>query len=89
MFFLLIPGNHETVATADFLAAVYEPHVKNIHGYAVRYQDVGIFGAGGATNIGPQPPVDEGEMYDLLKKGFDFQFACFIFVFTLSFPTFI
>ncbi len=68
---LIIPGNHETVATADFLATLYEPHAKNIHGYAVRYKDVGIFGAGGATNIGPQPPIDEGEMYDLLKKGFD------------------
>ncbi|MFH1063892.1 MAG: metallophosphoesterase [Candidatus Woesearchaeota archaeon] len=68
---LLIPGNHETVATADFLADLYKPHARNIHGYSVRYKDVGIFGAGGATNIGPQPPIDEGEMYDLLKKGFD------------------
>jgi Icc-related predicted phosphoesterase len=68
---LLIPGNHETVATADFLAEVYEPEAKNIHGYSVKYKEVGIFGAGGTTNVGPQPPIDEGEMYDLLKKGFD------------------
>jgi hypothetical protein len=68
---LLIPGNHETVATADFLADVYDPFVRNIHGYSVRYKDVGIFGAGGVTNVGPAPPIDEGEMYDLLKKGFD------------------
>jgi len=68
---LLIPGNHETVATADFLADVYDPFARNIHGYSVRYKDVGIFGAGGATNVGPTPPIDEGEMYDLLKKGFD------------------
>lgn len=68
---LLIPGNHETVATTEFLAEVYEPHARNIHGYSVRYKDVGIFGAGGVTNIGPQPPLDEGEMYDLLKRGFD------------------
>jgi Icc-related predicted phosphoesterase len=68
---LLIPGNHETVATADFLAEVYEPDARNIHGYSVKYKDVGIFGAGGTTNVGPQPPIDEGEMYDLLKKGFD------------------
>ena len=46
---LLIPGNHETVATADFLAEAYD--VKNIHGYSVKYDDVGIFGCGGA-NIG-------------------------------------
>jgi len=64
---LLIPGNHETVATADFLAELYG--VKNIHGYSVKYKDVGIFGAGGA-NIGLFQ-MDEKETYDLLKKGFD------------------
>ncbi|MBN2458904.1 metallophosphoesterase [Candidatus Woesearchaeota archaeon] len=64
---LLIPGNHETLATADFLADVYG--VKNIHGYSVKYKDVGIFGAGGA-NIGISQ-LSEKELYDLLKKGFD------------------
>lgn len=68
---LLIPGNHETVATADFMAELYEPEARNIHGYSVQYKGVGIFGAGGATNVGPQPPIDEGELFDLLKKGFD------------------
>jgi len=68
---LLIPGNHESVATTDFLAEVYEPDARSLHGYSVKYKGVGIFGAGGVTNIGPQPPIDEGEMYDLLKKGFD------------------
>ena len=64
---LLIPGNHETVATADFLADLYG--VKNIHGYSVKYKDVGLFGCGGA-NIGLHQ-LDEDEIYDLLKKGFD------------------
>jgi len=64
---LLIPGNHETVATADFLAELYG--VKNIHGYSVKYKDVGVFGAGGA-NIGLFQ-LDEKEIYDLLKKGHD------------------
>lgn len=64
---LLIPGNHETVATADFLADLYS--VKNLHGYSVKYKDVGLFGCGGA-NIGLFQ-LDEGEIYDLLKKGFD------------------
>jgi len=64
---LLIPGNHETVATADFLADLYG--VKNIHGYSVKYKDVGLFGCGGA-NIGLHQ-LDEEEIYDLLKKGFD------------------
>ena len=64
---LLIPGNHEPVATTNFLAELYE--VKNIHGYSVKYKDVGIFGAGGA-NIGLFQ-LNEKELYDLLKKGFD------------------
>lgn len=64
---LLIPGNHETVATADFLAEVYG--VKNIHGYSVKYKDVGIFGCGGA-NIGLFQ-LDEDEIFGLLKKGKD------------------
>jgi len=64
---ILIPGNHETVATADFLSELYG--VKNLHGYSVKYKDVGIFGAGGA-NIGLFQ-LEEGEIYDLLKKGFD------------------
>ncbi len=64
---LLIPGNHETVATADFLAELYG--MRNIHGYSVKYKDVGIFGAGGA-NIGLFQ-LDEKEIYDLLKRGYD------------------
>jgi uncharacterized protein len=62
---LLIPGNHETIATADFLAEVYG--AKNIHGYSVRYKDVGIFGCGGA-NIGLHQ-LSEDEIFNLLKKG--------------------
>lgn len=64
---LIIPGNHESVATTDFLAEMYP--VKNIHGYSVKYKDVGIFGAGGA-NIGVHQ-ITENEIYDLLKKGYD------------------
>ncbi len=62
---IIIPGNHETVATADFLAELYG--IKNIHGISVKYKDVGIFGCGGA-NIGLFR-LDEKEIYDLLKKG--------------------
>lgn len=64
---LILPGNHETVATADFLAELYG--MKNIHGYSVKYNDVGIFGCGGA-NIGLFQ-LEEEEIYTLLKKGFD------------------
>ena len=64
---LLIPGNHDSFATADFLAELYG--VKNIHGYSVRYGNVGIFGAGGA-NIGIEQ-LSEDEIFYLLKKGFE------------------
>jgi uncharacterized protein len=64
---LFIPGNHDSVATADFLTEFYG--IKNVHGYSVKYEDVGIFGCGFA-NIGPNQ-IDEKEIYDNLKKGFD------------------
>jgi Icc-related predicted phosphoesterase len=64
---LLIPGNHEPNATVDFLAEAYD--IKNLHGYSVKYKDVGIFGAGGA-NIGLFQ-MTEKEIYDMLKKGFE------------------
>ncbi|MDD5177682.1 MAG: metallophosphoesterase [Candidatus Nanoarchaeia archaeon] len=64
---LLIPGNHESVATVDFLAEWYG--VKNLHGYSVKYKDIGFFGAS-ATNIGIHQ-VSEDETFKLLKQGFD------------------
>jgi len=65
---LIIPGNHETVATTEFLAELYG--IKDIHGYSVKYEDVGIFGCGGA-NIGPFSKLTEKEIHDLLKQGND------------------
>lgn len=64
---LIIPGNHESVATADFLAEMYE-NTKNIHGYSFSKDNLGIFGAGGA-DIGPHNRVSESEIFNLLKKG--------------------
>jgi Icc-related predicted phosphoesterase len=64
---LLIPGNHESVATVDFLAELYG--VKNIHGCPVRYENIGIFGCGGA-NMGLHQVSDE-EIFKLLSKGFE------------------
>ncbi len=62
---ILIPGNHESVATADFLAELYG--ATNLHGYSIKVGDVGLFGAGGA-NIGLNK-INEKEFYSLLKKG--------------------
>ena len=63
---VLIPGNHESVATADFLAQLYG--VKNLHGYSISAGDIGLFGCGGA-NIGINQ-LEEKEIFHLLEKGF-------------------
>lgn len=63
---LLIPGNHETVATADFLAEMYSP-TKNIHGYSFVKGDLGVFGAGGG-DLGIHC-IEDPEIFKLLKKG--------------------
>ncbi len=63
---LLIPGNHEGVATTDLLAEIYSP-TKSIHGYSFIKNNVGIFGAGGA-DIGIHT-INDSEIYKLLKKG--------------------
>lgn len=62
---LLIPGNHETLATADFFAEMY-PDTHNIHGYSIRSGDLGIFGAGGA-DMGIAA-INEDEILKTLKK---------------------
>lgn len=64
---LFIPGNHDSFATADFLAEIYG--IKNIHGYSVKYDEIGIFGCGFA-NIGPNQ-ISEKEIFETLKKGND------------------
>jgi uncharacterized protein len=64
---LLIPGNWDSFATADFLAEFYG--VRNIHGYAVRYENVGFFGAGGAEGPGPGR-VTDNEIMKTLDKAY-------------------
>jgi len=66
---LLIPGNHEPITTTDFLAELYD--IKNLHGYSVKYENIGIFGAGGSSVVGPSSIIPEKEMFNLLKKGFE------------------
>jgi Icc-related predicted phosphoesterase len=61
---LLIPGNHESMATVDFLAQMY-PGTRNISGYYFRKGDLGIFGAGGGDVVMVTP---DKEIFYLLKK---------------------
>ena len=60
---LLLPGNHDSFATVDFLAELYG--MRNLHGYYAKYKDVGIFGAGGALEFN----TSEKELFDTLEKG--------------------
>ena len=60
----LIPGNHETTATAEFLAEKYG--VANLHGYGMKRGEIGFFGCGGA-NVGLFQ-LTEDEIYSHLKK---------------------
>ena len=62
---LLIPGNWDSFATTDFLAEFYG--VRNIHGYSVKYDNIGFFGAGGAEGPGPGN-VTEKEILKTLEK---------------------
>jgi len=64
---LFIPGNHDSPATVEFLAELYKESAKNIHGMAVKYKDVGIFG-GGFANCGPFP-IEEDELFNTFQKG--------------------
>jgi hypothetical protein len=77
---VLVPGNHESVATADFLSKVYG--VKNLHGYGIKIFDptpknsskdksyVGLFGCSG-VNIGIHQVTDK-DAYDMLVKGHNY-----------------
>jgi len=64
---LILPGNWDSFATADFLAELYG--VRNIHGYSVRYQNIGFFGAGGAEGPG-EGRASEKEILATLKKAY-------------------
>ena len=64
---LFVPGNHESLATADFIADFYG--ITNLHGYSVKYNHIGIFGCSG-SNIGINQ-ISEEEIFNLLKRGFE------------------
>jgi len=62
---LLLHGNHESLATANFLADLYSPSTKNLHGYSFTKDDIGIFGAGGAIEFN----ISEKELLKTLERG--------------------
>ena len=66
---LMIPGNHETMPTINFLKEMY-PNVKIIHGKSFQKKGLGFFGAGYATTAGPFW-IGEEKVFNLLRKSHD------------------
>lgn len=64
----IIPGNHETLATVEFLVEKYSPGIYNLHCSSLILDDVGFFGCG-SGNIGLFS-MDEDEVFNCLSKAF-------------------
>ena len=61
----IIPGNHESTATSNFLIERYK--LINLHGYSYYMDRVGMFGCGSA-NVGLFQ-LSEEEIFNFLEKG--------------------
>lgn len=61
----IIPGNHESTATSNFLIERYK--LVNLHGYSYYMDKVGMFGCGSA-NVGLFQ-LSEEEIFNFLEKG--------------------
>ena len=62
---VIIPGNWDDIATTDFLAKHYG--IKNLHGYSLIHDNIGVFGAGGAEGPGPNR-TSEKDLLTTLEK---------------------
>lgn len=62
----VLPGNHETMSTLYSLIEQYG--INHLHGKGIIVGDIGFFGAGSATQIGPISRITEQEMWQLLEK---------------------
>lgn len=62
---LVIPGNHDSPELVEFLSQKY-PQTKNLHGYSISVNGLGIFGVGGA-NFG-NTSLTEEEFFNKLEK---------------------
>ncbi len=65
---LFVAGNHDSPATAEFLAEKYD--ITNLQFYSFTHGNIGFFGCGGG-NIGPNI-VSEKELAHYLRKGFEY-----------------
>ena len=62
----LLPGNHETMTTLHSMVDEYG--IDHLHGEGKVLGDIGFFGAGGTTQIGPHTQMTEEEMWILLQQ---------------------
>jgi len=62
---VFVPGNHDSMPTAEFLAEMYG--AVNLHSYSIKYKNIGLFGCGFA-NVGLSQ-LPEDEIFEILKKG--------------------
>ncbi len=63
-----VAGNHDSPATAEFLAEKYK--IRNLQEYSFIINDVGFFGCGGA-NIGPNE-ISEKDISYYLNRNFNY-----------------
>ena len=66
---LMLPGNHDPLELINALPEIYKD-TKNIHGYAVKHKNVGVFGAGSA-DIGLFV-LEDDKLFNVLEKGFKY-----------------
>ena len=64
---VFVTGNHEAPGVAELLTEKYK--ITNIQNHSVVYDDVGIFGCGGANIMGMNFLTD-AEIFDYLDNGF-------------------
>jgi len=64
---ILIPGNHESMDTIRNLTQTY-PKIKHLQEYSIIKNNIGIFGAGYDSIVGPFSTEDE-EIFKVLKRG--------------------
>ncbi len=65
---VFVAGNHDSPATAEFLAEKYK--IKNLQEYSFIVNDIGFFGCGGA-NIGPNV-LTENDIFYYLSRNFNY-----------------
>mgnify|MGYP006288648525 CR=1 FL=1 len=61
----IVPGNHDEIATIDFLSNIYE--IKNMHSSSFELKDVGFFGTGYAEPS-PLTKITEEKIFHSLNN---------------------